>query len=98
MGRKTCLSVFVLILLAISLSAPTFAQTTDHSSMPDMPGMDHAVNAMYGHHMEMRPHMKMTALRPAQPGDQQRADAVAAESRKVLAQYTDYKVALQDGF
>jgi hypothetical protein len=69
----------------------------DHHGMADMPGMDHAVAAMSGH-MDMGPHMKMTALRPLQPGDQQRAAAVVAESRKVLAKYADYKVALADGF
>jgi hypothetical protein len=33
----------------------------------------HAMHSMEGHHMEMGPHMKMTALRNPQPGDDERA-------------------------
>ena len=96
---------FGVLLMAVCMSAQDAATGPnsgsmpgmDHRAMADMPGMDHAVAAMSGH-MDMGPHMKMTALRPLQPGDQQRADAVVAEGRKVLAKYTDYKVALDDGF
>ena len=92
------------LVAAIGVSAQNAApasdggmQNMDHHGMADMPGMDHAVAAMSGH-MDMGPHMKMTALRPVQPGDQQRADAVVAASRKAMAKYADYKVALDDGF
>jgi hypothetical protein len=43
-------------------------------------------------------HMRMTALRPIQPGDQQRADAIVAAARKTMAQYADYRKALAAGF
>jgi len=43
-------------------------------------------------------HMTMTALRPAQPGDRQRADAIVAAARKAADQYTDYRKALADGY
>jgi hypothetical protein len=43
-------------------------------------------------------HMEMTALRPIQPGDQQRADAIVALARKVMDRYTDYRKALADGY
>src|ERR1700728_137192 len=36
----------------------------------------HAMNSMEGH-MDMGPHMKMTALRPPKPGDRARARLVA---------------------
>ena len=92
------------LVVAVGMSAQDSApasnggmQGMDHHAMADMPGMDHAVAAMSGH-MDMGPHMKMTALRPVQPGDQQRADAVVAASRKAMAKYADYKVALDDGF
>ena len=92
------------LVVAVGMSAQDSApasnggmQSMDHHAMADMPGMDHAVAAMSGH-MDMGPHMKMTALRPVQPGDQQRADAVVAASRKAMAKYADYKVALDDGF
>src|ERR1700722_9149911 len=57
----------------------------------------HVMNSMEGH-MDMGPHMKMTALRPAKPGDAARAQQVADEARKAAEKYTDYHVALADGF
>jgi hypothetical protein len=46
----------------------------------------------------MAGHMYMTALRPMQPGDQQKADAVAAAAKQAMAPYQDYKKALADGY
>jgi hypothetical protein len=43
-------------------------------------------------------HMKMTALQPAQPGDQERADAIVIAAREFATRYTDYKKALGDGY
>ena len=43
-------------------------------------------------------HMSMTTLRPVQPGDQQRADAVVAAARKFAQGYTDYRKALAEGY
>jgi hypothetical protein len=53
----------------------------------DQPGMAH-----------MAGHMHMTALRPVQPGDQQKADAVVAAAKKAMAPYQDYHKALADGY
>ena len=75
----------------------------DHSKM-DMPGMDmsgqmdHSMSAMASKHMDMGPHMKMTELRPAQPGDQQRADQIVQQLRRALEKYKDYRAAEEDGF
>ncbi len=77
----------------------------DMSSMKDMGGdkdadsdaSTHVMNSMEGH-MDMGPHMKMTALRPAKPGDAARAQQIAAEARKAAEKYTDYHTALNDGF
>jgi len=71
-------------------------------NMKDMPMGDndasaHAMNSMEGH-MDMGPHMKMTALRPAKPGDAERAKEVVEEARKASEHYTDYHVALAEGF
>jgi len=71
--------------------------------MKDMPGMEsdssaRAMHSMEGRHMDMGPHMKMTALRDPQPGDAERAALVAAAARRVANRYSDYKVALADGF
>jgi hypothetical protein len=72
-------------------------------NMHDMPGMESQSNAdamhsMEGHHMDMGPHMRMTNLRPMQPGDQEKADQVLQAARAVAEKYKDYKVALADGF
>jgi hypothetical protein len=78
----------------------------DMSNMQDMPmGEDkddtsasaHVMHSMEGH-MDMGPHMKMTALRPIKLGDAKRAQQVADEARKASEKYKDYHVALTDGF
>jgi hypothetical protein len=83
----------------------------DMSNMKDMP-MDgdkdkdkdaeseasaHVMHSMEGH-MDMGPHMKMTFLRKAQPGDAERAQQVVEAARKASEKYTDYHAALSDGF
>jgi hypothetical protein len=58
---------------------------------------DASLHSMEGH-MDMGPHMKMTALRPARPGDAERADLVVESARKASAKYLDYRTALADGY
>ena len=58
----------------------------------------HVMSSMEGHHMDMGPHMKMTALRPIQPGDADRASLVVVAARSVMEKYKDYHTALNDGF
>jgi hypothetical protein len=74
--------------------------------MKDMPmgGKDkddaasaHVMKSMEGH-MDMGPHMKMTARRPSKPGDPARAQQVAEEARKASEKYMDYHTALADGY
>ncbi|MGD1024487.1 MAG: hypothetical protein ABR880_16995 [Candidatus Sulfotelmatobacter sp.] len=57
----------------------------------------HAMHSMEGH-MDMGPHMKMTALRPVKPGDAERAQDVVEAARKASSKYVDYHAALDDGF
>ncbi len=57
----------------------------------------HVMNSMEGH-MDMGPHMKMTALRSPKPGDAARAQQVAEAARKASEKYTDYRAALADGY
>jgi hypothetical protein len=71
----------------------------------DMPGMDmsnegseHAMHSMETRHMDMGPHMRMTALRDLKPGDQQKAEQVVKSARAAAGKYQDYKVALAEGF
>lgn len=63
-----------------------------------MAEMEHAAHSMASHHMESGLHMKMTALRPANPTDQKRAEETVATLREVLRPYRDYRAALQNGY
>ena len=74
----------------------------ESGGMQAMPGMGEgnaeAMHSMESHHMDMGPHMKMTGLRPLQPGDQAKADAIVQAARAAAKRYTDYKDALADGY
>jgi hypothetical protein len=54
--------------------------------------------AMMPEGMEMGAHMRMTAPRSPGPGDQERADQIAARARAAIEKYKDYSVALRDGY
>jgi hypothetical protein len=78
----------------------------DMSTMKDMPmsgekedaeASAHALQSMEGH-IDMGPHMKMTALRQLRPGDAERAQAVVEAARKASEKYKDHHAALADGF
>lgn len=103
MNRKTYLALLAGTVMLGSLALGAQQAPPDHSKM-DMPGMDmsgqmdHSMNAMASKHMDMGPHMKMTELRPAQPGDQQRADQIVQQLRRTLEKYRDYRAAQEDGF
>ncbi len=61
------------------------------------PANDAMMHSMEGH-MDMGPHMKMTALHPAKPGDAERAQKVVEAARGAAAKYLDYHAALADSF
>jgi hypothetical protein len=67
----------------------------DSSEDPD--ASMHAMHSMEGH-MDMGPHMKMTALRTPQPGDAEKAQKVVEVARGVMEKYKDYHVALNEDF
>jgi hypothetical protein len=76
---------------------------TSDADMRDMVGMNddgtaHAMRSMEDRQLGMGPHMKMTTLRDLRPGDQEKADQIAAAARKAAEKYLDYKVALDDGY
>jgi hypothetical protein len=50
------------------------------------------VEAMAAPAADMDPHMSMSKLRPLQPDDKARADAVVAAARKAAERYRDYRV------
>ncbi len=71
--------------------------SADKDADKDSDASAHAMHSMEGH-MDMGPHMRMTALRPPQPGDAARAKEVAEAARKASEHYTDYRTALAEGF
>lgn len=71
--------------------------TTQGMQAANNDGSASAMHAMEGH-MDMGPHMAMTAPRKPEPGDKERADQVVEAARKVADKYQDYKLALGDGF
>jgi len=92
-----------------SAATPTQQSTPgmDMSNMKDMPMVNdkdtdsdasaHVMHSMEGH-MNMGPHMKMTALHTPKPGDAERAQKIVEAAREVSEKYTDYHSALADGF
>jgi hypothetical protein len=69
----------------------------DNGNDNDSDASAHAMHSMEGH-MDMGPHMKMTALRPSRPGDADRAQRIVETARKASEKYTDYHAALTDGY
>lgn len=71
--------------------------TSDKDTEKDSDASAHVMRSMEGQ-MNMGPHMRMTTLRPAKPGDAARAQQVAEAARNASEKYTDYHAALADGF
>ena len=72
-----------ILLAAIASILPAQSSSSDH----DMQGMAH-----------MSGHMYLTSLRPSQPGDKAKADAVVTSAKQAMAPYEDYQKALADGY
>lgn len=94
--RRNFASVSAAVCLAIGIEAAASAGA--QSSVPISPE-GNAVSSMSGGDMShMTGHMFLTTLRPVQPGDQQKADAVVAAAKKAMEPYRDYHKALADGY
>lgn len=57
-----------------------------------------AMEAMSMHDMDANPHMFMTALRPRNAADDQRATEILGLLRPSIERFKDYKIALRDGY
>jgi hypothetical protein len=79
------MKIHVLFALTVSLLFRSAA-----GAAPDL-----GAEPMAGH---MAGHMHMTDLKPAAPGDDARAAAVAARAKAAMAPYEDYHKALADGY
>jgi hypothetical protein len=82
--RRSAIAICVGLLTGLSAAV---AQQASPAPMATMQGMAH-----------MAGHMYMTTLRPLQPGDQQKADAIVADAKAAMAPYQDYQKALADGY
>jgi hypothetical protein len=102
-------SLLVATLPAQQSQNPPPASGQAHDSMAGMDMSQHdsdknpdaskaANDAMSDHDMDMSAHMYMTALRPANPADEKRAEEILAQLRPAIEKYKDYRVALADGF
>jgi hypothetical protein len=86
---------------ARSSQAGELAQEDRSARSADMENHDHAegtVDMMLPHQQHRGPHMKWTALRPANTRDTERAEQIVQVLRQALAKYKDYRVAMNDGF
>jgi hypothetical protein len=73
------------------------SQMAGQDSGADAEASTHVMHSMEGH-MDMGPHMKMTALRAPQPGDAEKAQRVVETARGVMEKYKDYHVAIGEDF
>ena len=73
----------------LGLMGSAMAQSSD-SVMP--------MGSMSMSHGTMAGHMMLSETRPLKPGDQAKADAIAAAAKAAIEPYRDYKKALADGF
>jgi len=81
-----CLIPYFCLGAGLALTPQQVAQTAAAASMSS------------GEMVHSPGHMYMTTLRPLQPGDQAKADAVVAAAKVAMASYQDYRKALADGY
>jgi hypothetical protein len=99
------------LFFARGVGAQSPEQGQNHSQMSgmDMSQMRHdetehpdaaraATDSMSSMHMDMSPHMYMTALRPENPNDEKRAAAILKVLRGSIEKYADYHAAIADGY
>jgi hypothetical protein len=92
--RARFAAAICLMIGSLAAAAPLLRGEAPQSSPQSSPAA-----AMSGGGMaHMSGHMYMTLLRPMQPGDKERADAVVAAARTAMAPYQDYRKALADGY
>src|SRR4051794_19654421 len=103
--RDTLIRIGLVLALGAGLWAQEHNYDASMGNMP-MPGAEESASQaqaaaneeMSHHHLDMGPHMKMTAPRPATQVDKDRAAITVATTREALEKYKDYKAALADGY
>jgi hypothetical protein len=70
-----------------------------HDDAAENPDASRSANDSMSHeHMEMSAHMFMTALRPSNTDDEERAEQILATLRPSIEKYKDYRAAIADGY
>jgi hypothetical protein len=92
-SRAGIVALLCLTLAPIGSAAPAGADGQQNAGQPTAePSMS------AGDMANMSGHMYMTALRPVQGGDRQKADALVESAKAAMAPYQDYHKALSDGY
>jgi hypothetical protein len=86
-----------IVVMALACSASAASPSRAQAPQSDTPPI-HASGDSSGGMVHMAGHMHLTALRPQKPGDQQKADTIAAAAKEAMAPYQDYQKALADGY
>lgn len=79
------------------LGSCLYAQETP-SAQGDLSAATQAMGRDHHHDHEHMAHMRMTALRQPERGDQQRAQKIVDQVRTAIDKYRDYNNALADGY
>jgi hypothetical protein len=91
-GSRARVAALICLVVLIGRAAPAYAAEAAgqaKTAAPDMSDGDMA---------HMSGHMYMTATRPMQGGDRQKADALVENARVAMAPYHDYHKAISDGY
>ncbi len=94
---SSCVRATASLFVAIGLVC-TAASAGAQAQLPIGPQGDPASSMSSGDMSHMAGHMVLTSLRPMQPGDQQKADAVVAAAKQAMEPYRDYHKALAAGY
>ena len=82
------------VCLSVSCAAAGFGQQAAGDGKDNAP----AAQSSSGGMAHMAGHMYLTRLRPAEPGDAKKAEAVVEAAKTAMAPYQDYRKALADGY
>lgn len=95
--------IFVLTVAVAALAQHEHSRESQAPLAGAQQEMEAATNVMsqhgHGDHdFHMGPHMKMSALRPVQPGDAEKATQIVAATRAAIEKYKDVSAAEADGY
>jgi hypothetical protein len=98
--KKVALFIGFGLLAALLYAQHDHQQQDPSPAQGDLTATTEAMS--HGHHHEdhehMGAHMRMSALRDPQPGDQEKAQKVVEQARRALEKYRDNNAALADGY